>query len=491
MLDALRNRFGRLHVRLLIVNAIVLLVPVVGLEFARLFERELLRSLERDMQNQATLIRRFVEARRSDTFDQSIEDVLTISARNTRTRVRILSPKGYVLLDSHRNGPPEGEEVQQPSRYGYGSSMDAPSSASPVWKEVWERGEVQSALLGHRTAFTRIREREPSVFLFLADPIFVNGRVAGAVYVTRSTQPVMAELYRIRTGLQRVLGIALVFTLGITLWLAFSITRPLERLARVAVRIAAGEIDLPIPISGSGEVRELGHALGTMTERLRQRMRDTAAFAADVAHGFKSPLTSIRGAAELLREGAADDPKARQRFLANIELDSERLDRLVSRLLQLSRIEASDAAPSVLDLAELVRECAQRCATPDVGIDVTAPDTLTAFGRREDLATALANLLDNAIRFSPPKTPVALILDADSRTIRILVRDAGPGVPPETRPRLFERFFTTDVEHGTGLGLSIVKSVAEAHGGRAYYAAPTSDSASGASFVIELPSRTQ
>lgn len=485
MLNRLRRRLGRLHVRLLFVNAVVLLVPIVGLEFARVFERELLRSLERDMQNQATLVRRFLEANDTGLFDEGNERVLMQSAESTRTRIRVLDASAQTRLDSHKNGPPEGEEVP---RFELSSRLSSSSDSGPLWTQLPERVEVKQALAGSRAAYTRVRQREPSVFLFLAEPLVIAGKVEGAVYVTRSTRPVMFELYRIREGLQRVLAVALLLTAAVTLWLAYSITRPLERLARVAVRISNGETELAIPISGSGELRDLGLALERMTERLRQRMRDTAAFAADVAHGFKSPLTSIRGAAELLAQGAADDPKARARFLANIELDSERLDRLVTRLLQLGRIEAASGVLQSIELKQLLEELANRSSTPDVAVQVqTEVRQAWVRARKEDLSAAFANLYDNAVRFSPrgAATLVQLVERKDHYAVSVI--DQGTGVPAETEHRLFERFFTTDTEHGTGLGLAIVRSVAEAHGGRAYYRPSASSQQPGACFVVELP----
>lgn len=482
----LSRQLGRLHVRLLIVNGIVLLVPVAGLEFARLFERELLASLERDMRNQATLVRSFLEARGLDPFSLEVEQALAASARSTRTRIRVLDQSAQVRLDSHRTGPPEGEESPPPRVLG--SSLLLRGDSGPRWSALAERVEVRRALAGVPSAYTRIREREPSVFLFLSEPIRNASAVIGVVYVTRSTRPVMVELYRIRSGLQQVLTVALVFTVGVTLWLAYTITRPLERLSRVATRIAKGQTDVPIPITGTGEVRELGVAFRTMTERLRQRMHDTESFAADVAHAFKSPLTSIRGAAELLEQGAAEDPEVRARFLRNIELDSERLDRLVTRLLQLSRIEASSGPSERVALHSVLVAVAERSATPDVEIVLAEPvPDAFVWGRREDLETAFANLCDNAVKFSPEGGRVTLRLSRNGSVYRVTVEDTGPGVPVELEPRLFQRFFTTDVDHGTGLGLAIVRSVIEAHGGRVFL---DRDAAPGARFVVELPART-
>ena len=481
MFGRLKRQLGRLHVRLLLVNAIVVLVPVAGLEFARLFERELLRSLERDMRNQAVTARRFLE--HSDPFAPALEEVLRRAAEDTRTRVRVLDRTLSVRLDSHRLGPPEGEEAPPPRTLGTRSD----TSTGPAWSPLAKRSELLAALRGERAAYTRVREREPSVFLFVTEPIFRERRVIGVVYLTRSTRPVMVELYTIRAGLTQVLVVALLVTVGITLWLAFSITRPLERLSKVAARIAAGQHDLTIPVSGSGEVRELAQSFKAMTERLHQRLQDTAAFAADVAHGFKSPLTSIRGAAELLTEGAADDPEARQRFLRNIELDSERLDRLVSRLLKLSRIEASTEPIQTFALYPMLERVASRSAIPDIGVAVRGTAHVLLSARKSDLETAFANLMDNAVKASKVGSEVEVEIEVEPArgVVRVHVRDYGPGVAHDVEQRLFQRFFTTDADQGTGLGLAIVKSVVEAHAGRVAYERHAEVPVS--CFVVELP----
>src|SRR5262249_29715901 len=183
---------------------------------------------------------------------------------------------------------------------------------------------------GRGATYTRVRERRPGVFFFVAEPVKLRNDILGAVYAVRSTQPVLVELYRIRSGLFRVLAVAIAFSALVTLVLAWSISRPLEKLSRAAKRVAAGEPGVVVPVGGSGEVRELAESFASMKERLDARMRYIADFAADVAHEFKSPLTSIRGAAELLGEGAADEPEARARFLRNIELEDRKSTRLNS-----------------------------------------------------------------------------------------------------------------------------------------------------------------
>ncbi len=486
-----RQRVGRLHLRLLAVNLVVLLVPVAGLEFAHIYERELLDGLEADMRHQAVATRRFLELdlERGQALDGAqLEPVLRKIAVGTRFRTRILDAQGTLLADSHGAGPPEGVEVPAPSytrARGEESSLGRRGNARPTWSPLADRVEVRAALAGKPSAYTRIRERAPSVFLFVSEPLTLGKDIRGVVYLTSSTNPVMLKLWRVRSGLERVLFVAIAVTAAVTLVLAWSITAPLSRLSRAATRIAQGEYNLPIPIGGSGEVRELGMALGTMTETLRRRLRHTAAFAADVAHGFKSPLTAIRGAAELLEGGADTDPAARSRFLRNIELDAERLDRLVTRLLELSRLEASELLPEPVDVASVLSEVAERCESPDVRLRISAPTgRLVVSGRREDLTTALTNWVENAVRHSPEGSEVRLVAMARKGRLDIAIEDDGPGVPKEHQARLFERFFTTDKEHGTGLGLPIVRVVAESMGGQVGLDA---EHGPGARFVLELP----
>jgi len=389
LVDRWRRGIGRIRTRLLVVNLLVVLVPIAGLEFARLYERQLLDALERDMQNQAVLVKVWLEAAltRGEAFGTPEQEAqLTVAALQTRTRIRLVDAEHGVLVDSHRNGPPEGKEPRAPlftreravELEQSLSVNDRRSSAHEPELPLEKRPELVGAFAGKRSTATRVARRPPSVFLFLAEPVRVpQGGVRGAVYVTRSTSPVLQEMHRIRRGLTQVLALAFAFTAAVTLLLAWTISRPLERLAHAARRIAAGDSALDVPVAGGGEISELAEAFREMTRKLEARHRYISAFAADVAHEFKSPLTSIRGAAELLAEGAADDLEARKRFLENIALDAARLDRLVSRLLELSRIDASEESPVLVDLESLVRRAVERSQGPDGGVVLDYAATLT------------------------------------------------------------------------------------------------------------------
>jgi len=165
-----------------------------------------------------------------------------------------------------------------------------------------------------------------------------------------------------------------------------------------------------------------------------------------------------------------------------------RLDRLVSRLLELSRIEASSEAMMLVDLEALLLRVAERASGPahEVKLDYQAGARILR-AREADLETAFLNLLDNAVRFSPEGKAVTITARGDAPFVEVLVRDEGPGISPKNLPKVFDRFFTTDSDrNGTGLGLSIVKAVIEAHGGKVRV---ESEVGKGTTFAVKLALR--
>lgn len=514
LLARLARRVRGLGSRLLLVNAVILVVPWAGLEYARWHERQLLASLEQDMRDQAALVRALVESslsRGGALDDEALRGILTDAARQTRMRVRVLDRNGVARADSHAHGAPEGPEPPAPTILGSVLPSVASPAVSPTrsaserrhaierasagvsrpaetpWPDVAARPEVLAALEGRPAAYTRVRSSEPQVMLFVSEPIRADhdgvSEVVGVVYVTRSTAPVMVQLHRLRSSLVKLLALSLAITVVVMLILGWTITRPLERLAGAARRITRGEREVAVPAVGSGEVRELADALAGLVREQDARLRYVQDFTADVTHELKSPLTSIRGAAELLREGAFEDEAARARFLRNIELDAERMDRLVSRLLELSRIDASSEPLVPVPLDEVVASVVARTDSEDQPVVARGERGSRVRGRAHDLERALSNLVENALRFSPPGVPVVVEVARVGARVEIAVVDEGPGVPEADRARVFQRFFTTDAERaGTGLGLAIVASVASALGGSARLE-PT---ARGARFVISL-----
>jgi two-component system sensor histidine kinase ChvG len=287
----------------------------------------------------------------------------------------------------------------------------------------------------------------------------------GVVYLTKSTHDVKLQLYRLRTWLFRLLIATLGLTALVTLVLATTIARPLGRLTRRAQRIAAR---LPAEADHlaerSDEIGQLARAVAAMTDELERRAHDARTLAADISHEFKTPLTGIRGAAELLRDGASDDPSARDRFLAMILDDAARLDRLVSRLLELARVEDDRSLELPVDLEALAISCAARPWPVPVDVQLTGDPVIP--GRRTQLASAIENLAANATQFAEPGTAVRIAIDRRPAAVRVTVTNHGPTLSPTARARVWDRFYSTRVANGgSGLGLAIVRSVALNHGG--------------------------
>lgn len=485
------RHLARIRYRLLLVNLIVVAVPLVGVAFARLHERQLLAALERDMVHQAALVRAVITADPAGPRLAARGPALTAAARDTRTRIRLLDAAGRVVADSHAGGPPEGAEPAVPHLYGGDRPSHAP--AVPEVVDVAARREVRAALAGRYGAATRLWGAQQRVYLFVALPIVGAGddgapAVTGVVYVTRSTQDVKRQLLHLRRWLLDVLALAVAATTVLSLFLAATIARPLGRLTRAAERTAAGDRDARLALARADEIGQLSRALDRMAAELERRAREQRALAADISHELKTPLTGIRGAAELLRDGAADDPAARARFLAIIVDDAARMDRLVVRLLELARLESDDAPATSIDLvaaagAALARLAARTGAATRLA--AAAPGGAWVRARPAAIDAALDNLVANAAQHAAPGTPVTVTVTAARRRVRVEVHDHGAVISPAVQARVWDRFFTTRGDAGgSGLGLAIVRAAVAAHGGAVGVASAPDR---GTTFWFELP----
>jgi len=265
---------------------------------------------------------------------------------------------------------------------------------------------------------------------------------------------------------------------------------------------ATAEITLPAPslrnysvvaepLSG-GDALVLLHDLTAL--RLSERMR--ADFVANVSHELRTPLASLLGFVETLRGPARDDPEAQERFLVIMQEQAERMSRLIEDLLSLSRIEMDertrpDAPVALAPIIENVRDMlAMKAADRNMTVDVAIPPDLPSVaGDRDQLTQVLQNLVDNAIKYGAPNTPVEVAVALEDGRISIDVRDHGAGIAPEHLPRLTERFYRVDAARsrelgGTGLGLAIVKHIVNRHRGRFEI---DSEPGKGSTFTVHLP----
>lgn len=234
----------------------------------------------------------------------------------------------------------------------------------------------------------------------------------------------------------------------------------------------------------------------TRLKRLETMRRD---FVANVSHELKTPITSIKGFAETLLGGAADNPEERRRFLEIVHRQADRLEAIINDLLSLSRIEQEaerggiemDRVPLESVISEAVQSCEYKAGERRIALKGSCPEGLLIRASHDLLSQAVANLIDNAVKYSEPGTSVWVTVEARPDEAVIRVRDQGPGIARDHLNRLFERFYRVDKSRsrkvgGTGLGLAIVKHIAQAHGGSV---AVDSIPGQGSTFIIRLPRR--
>lgn len=301
--------------------------------------------------------------------------------------------------------------------------------------------------------------------------------------------------------------VALAVNLLGSLLMHLFVARPVMRLSAAAdeVRLQrARAISLPDLEGRKDEIGDLARSLETMTETLSDRMDAIEAFAADVSHEIKNPLTSIRSALETL---PLVKTAAQRETLTNLlQQDVRRLDRLITDISNASRLDAelNRDRPRAIDLTLLlseivgVYESGQKPGEARVSFTAATGEHVQIMGRDGPLGQVFRNLIDNARSFSPPGGAVRLSLARDdidpARPIRVRIDDDGPGIPPDNLETVFERFYTarprgTAFGANSGLGLSIVRQIVEAHGGQVTAAnrADAAGGVAGARFEVALP----
>ncbi|MEW9547274.1 DUF4153 domain-containing protein [Nonomuraea sp. NPDC050783] len=297
----------------------------------------------------------------------------------------------------------------------------------------------------------------------------------------------------INSGLSRELRIAVAVVLALIMvqLLAMGMTKPLRQMARAAQTIAKGHYALRVEATSRDEVGELARAFNAMAADLGEVDRQRRELVANVSHELRTPITGLRAVLENVVDGvSAPDPVTMATALAQ----TERLGRLVAQLLDLSRLDSGARLIEAEDvtLAPLVEQAVREAglAREDVAIRAVVPGGLVVRADPDLLAQVLANLLDNAVRHSPPGGTVTVSGAPEGDGVRIAVADRGPGIPAAARGRVFERFSRLDSGRaadsgGAGLGLAIVKEIVELHGGSVRI-----DDCAGCRMVVELPGRT-
>jgi two-component system sensor histidine kinase ChvG len=507
-------------------NLAGLVILIIGALFLNEIRQGLVGARKDSLLETAQIVSSFLTEVATEGEPTPVLDVGKANAQLKRmllpggSRVRIFDPMGNPVADTvllndqidRRDLPP----IKEPTAWER-AWLDFVRGANRTFENISQAGrppiaearslkeEVAEALAGEKPAIysERFGDNAERV-LSMTVPIKKVAAVVGALTIETSdvAQIIAAE----RAALVPFIVVAVLVAVITSTLLTLGIARPVQRLAQASDKVrtgAAERLDLGTVHNRKDEFGDLARAMEAMTATLNDRIQENERFAADVAHELKNPLTSIRSAVETAQ--AVQDPAAKEKMMSVIARDVVRLDRLITDISNLSRLEAEIVREKLVrvDLARLLEDIISiyRDTTRDgeVRVSLTAELSGSAIvmGREGPLSQVVRNLVENARSFSPADREVRVtlsrIMAGRDPVLRITVEDDGPGMPPDKLEKVFERFYTDRPQgakfgNNSGLGLSIVRQIVETHRGRVWAENRMIDGRiSGARFIVELP----
>ncbi len=503
-------------------NLAGLVILIAGALVLNEVRASLVNARKASLEEMSRLISSFITD--NATTDQSalnIEEVirqLTAMPLTRTTRVIVHAPDAEMVADTRlikdvidQSGLPDIKEPSAVER----AWLDTVRTIQRTFETVSATGrqpiaeartlpeEVQLALNGDPVFSERFNDMADRV-LSVTMPIEKVRRVVGALTV--ETSDVSDIIGAERAALLPLIIVAVLVSLITATLLTLGIARPLRRLAIASDRVtmgAAQRLNLGKLHDRKDEIGDLARAMEGMTVSLYDRIQENERFAADVAHELKNPLTSIRSAVETSQ--AISDPALKEKMSNVIARDVIRLDRLISDISNLSRLEAEivreklvrvDIGRLLEDIVSIYRDTVRE-NDARVVLNIADKANHDVLGREGPLGQVIRNLIENARSFSPPNGEVTVTLSSGRNTrgpvIRMIVEDQGPGIPPDKLEKIFQRFYTdrpagTKFGNNSGLGLSIVRQITDTHRGSVWAENRMTDGqVSGARFVVELP----
>ena len=447
---------------------------------------------------------------------------------NTSIRGQIIDTSGSMVVDSNfltdsslitqtAITPPQkatwGERIVEPFYWLDDRlfSQNFPTHVEYALDNNQTRPEIAAALSGATVNETRLNTAHETMVLVIV-PVQRFLAIQGALVLSTQGGEIDNVLRAERRIVFFTFGFSALVALVLSTLLARTIARPIRRLSAAADRVRRGinhsRVEIPDFTSRSDEIGQLSGSLRHMTQALYNRIAAIEAFAADVAHELKNPLTSMRSAVETLHYAKTDEQRAK--LIEIVVHDVQRMDRLISDISDASRLDAELARAEVHpinfdDLLFNIVAHANDIAKPQAAkIEYikaegkAQPSPFMVLGHDSRLGQVLRNLIDNARSFTKPGSAINIKLRRVGDEVETRVEDQGPGINPENLEKIFERFYTDrpDQSFGdnSGLGLAISRQVIEAHKGRIWaenrLGKKTADGESpilGARFIIRLP----
>lgn len=441
---------------LLLVTAVVLVVlALIGVLVVSSLETYYLREREVALLSQASVIGGLALETLRDGPPATegrlrLERIAADYGRQLGVRVLILDAGGTVLADTFSDPKMLGVQLKHP--------------------------EVLSAASGQAVAAPHNVEDSGWV-MYATSPVFSVKQVVGMVFLSASINDVYRSLIEVARRLAYVGALGFVVAVAVSYLLVHSLTRPIARLSSAARKIAQGDFGVRVPARGGSELARLGRDFNTMAERLDKLEEARRTFVANASHELKTPVSSLRALVEPLvgeHSGEVDDALRRE-FLSDIAGEVDRLDRLAGDLLDLARLDETDELRlQPLKLEDLVLEAEERMrpVAARAGVRLVADCRPVHPVRVDELrfSQAVHNLVDNAVKFTPPGGTVTLRTRSERGDTLVEVIDTGLGIPPAELAHVFDRFYRVDPARsrekgGTGLGLAIARRIVQLHGG--------------------------
>ncbi|GAB5458656.1 MAG: ATP-binding protein [Henriciella sp.] len=503
-------------------NLAGLIILIIGAMVLNEMRASFVVSKKQDLVGQAQLLSNLIaDGATYGAPEPAIDETLAREALSSLSlpeimRGKIYTPDASLIGDSYflsdrvvvSNLPP----IREPGRMSVWSKslsewavslLDAitPARGSDAVRTQSFEEEFAEAVKGQEAASQRFNDRGQRI-ISVSVPIQRVSAVVGIL--TLESNDIDAIIRAERAALIPFIAVAILVALVTSALLTIGIANPLKRLSLAADEIRSGgsnALKLPKVTRRHDEIGRLAQSIEAMTEALFERITANEAFAADVAHELKNPLTSIRSAIETA-ELVENDPVARAKLRKVIAQDVQRLDRLITDISNASRLEAeiTRIPTESLDISRFLRDVTSTYddLSNDRGVKIDFKDgTLNAglkvSGREGPLGQVLRNLIDNARSFSPENDTVMVILEqgriGPQTTARIIVEDNGPGIPDDKLEKIFDRFYTdrpagAAFGNNSGLGLSIVSQIVATHMGTVN---AENRPEGGGRFIVELP----
>lgn len=465
--------------RLVISYLTIIILGVGGLvvRFGLLEQQRILAQSQNELELQAFLLASPLSAILEDGHEDfaspsSLKQAIDNLNRPANTRLTLLTLAGEPIYDSHFPVQDIPNQYHQP--------------------------EIQYALINADKPNIRYETLAGEETLFAAAPVRHDESIIAVLQLSTPTEPFYAQIRQNWLILLATALLIIVVTVAVSLWLANYIVKPIQTMHTAALRLATGDLAQRIPVAGKDELTDLAHAFNTMASRLQTMMARQQKFVANASHELRTPITNIKLRAEALLNGALQDAPVAERFLSQIEHETDRMEELTRHLLALSRLDVDPALtlrPLLLApfLNAVVENFTPLANLRGVSLSLNVPAGLPALPvDAMQLRQVFDNLLGNALKFTPAGGQVVITARHTAKTVEIAIADTGPGILPEDLSQIFDRFYRTDKARtraaadpgGFGLGLAIVQGIVQAHGG-SIRAESLPDQ--GATFTLQFP----